>query len=206
MQDREYYARRKDRLREKRRYYDSAGSLQSFVEHYDSGSAYGIRTLWQFFSVNGDGESVLVRQVRLALSLSAGPPGCTVSGGPRPLHTLSFLACTARGRTVSDAQCPPCAQCVSQVTRAHCIWRPVPHASVIWQLPRRHPDAVDKSAALPWSVVKRTSSFLPALRLAIWHLCRFHQNSRGVIICPRAPYMLPPVLHSVAVQLLRPVA
>lgn len=63
MQDREYYARRKDKLREKRRYYDSSGLLQSFVEHYDCGSAYGVRTLWQYFSVNDDGESVLVRQV-----------------------------------------------------------------------------------------------------------------------------------------------
>jgi len=50
-------------LREKRRYYDSSGSLESFVEHYDCGSAYGIKTLWQFFSVNEEGESVLVRQV-----------------------------------------------------------------------------------------------------------------------------------------------
>lgn len=69
MQDREYYARRKDKLREKRRYY-SGGQLKSFVEYFGPGAAYGAKELWQYFDTNEEGESILSRQVRVHLPCS----------------------------------------------------------------------------------------------------------------------------------------
>lgn len=62
MQDREWYARRKDKLVAKRRYYDGT-MLASAVEFYAPGSAYGIKELRQQYAVNAAGENVLVRRV-----------------------------------------------------------------------------------------------------------------------------------------------
>jgi hypothetical protein len=61
-QDREWYARRKDKLHMKRRYYEGA-SLAHSVESYSPGSAYGIHELHHYYSVNEAGESVVARRV-----------------------------------------------------------------------------------------------------------------------------------------------
>jgi hypothetical protein len=62
VQDREWFARRKDKLMEKRRYFDGP-YIKTFIEYYSTGSAYGIKELRQIYEVNSAGESSLARQV-----------------------------------------------------------------------------------------------------------------------------------------------
>jgi hypothetical protein len=62
VQDREWYARRKDKLHMKRRFYDST-ILTSTVESYLPGSAYGIKELRQYFSLNSAGENVVAQRL-----------------------------------------------------------------------------------------------------------------------------------------------
>jgi hypothetical protein len=57
-QDREWYARRKDKLNMKRRFYDGA-LLASTEERYNPGSAYGVKELHQYYAPNASGENVL---------------------------------------------------------------------------------------------------------------------------------------------------
>jgi hypothetical protein len=62
LQDREWYARRKDKLHMKQRFY--AGAAVSVTrEQFHAGSAYGIRELEQHFALNEAGESAVVRRV-----------------------------------------------------------------------------------------------------------------------------------------------
>ena len=61
-QEREWYARRKDKLASKRRFYDGPALARS-VEVYNAGAAYGIRELHHHYGVNEAGESVVARRV-----------------------------------------------------------------------------------------------------------------------------------------------